>query len=170
MSADLLEAGLETAAPKTTRVPVTIERAAAALAMAAICVITFANVVVRYLTDVSFAFTEEYSIFLMVVMTLCGSAVAFGADRHIRITFVTDRLPPRLRALAAILAWTAAAVMFALLVWLGARLAYDEWRFEVTSPALGVPQHLYTMWLPILGFVVLLRVVGRLLRAFRDGA
>ena len=30
--------------------------------------------------------------------------------------------------------------MFAapLLVWLGARLAYDEWRFEVTSPGLGV--------------------------------
>jgi TRAP-type C4-dicarboxylate transport system permease small subunit len=169
MSADLLEAGLETAAP-ATRVPVTLERAAAALSMAAICVITFANVVVRYLTDVSFAFTEEYSIFLMVVMTLCGSAVAVAADRHIRITFVFDRLPPRLRAFAAVLAWTASLAMFALLVWLGGRLAYDEWRFEETSPGLGVPQFLYTMWLPILGFVVLLRIAGRLVRAFRDGA
>jgi TRAP-type C4-dicarboxylate transport system permease small subunit len=169
LSADLLEAGLETAAPKA-RVPVTIERAVAALAMAAICVITFANVVVRYLTDVSFAFTEEYSIFLMVVMTLCGSAVAVAADRHIRITFVFDLLPARLRGFAAVLAWTASLVMFALLVWLGGRLAYDEWRFEETSPGLGVPQFLYTMWLPILGVVVFLRIVGRLVRAFRDGA
>ena len=169
MSADLLEAGLETAAP-TTRVPVTIERAVAALSMAAVCVITFANVAVRYLTDVSFAFTEEYSIFLMVVMTLCGSSVAVAADHHIRITFVFDRLSPRLRTVAAALAWTASLAMFVLLVWLGGRLAYDEWRFEETSPGLGVPQFLYTMWLPILGFVVLLRIAGRLVRAFRDGA
>jgi TRAP-type C4-dicarboxylate transport system permease small subunit len=170
VSADLLEAGLESPTPTATRVPVTLERAAAAIAMAAICVITFANVVVRYLTDVSFAFTEEYSIFLMVVMTLCGSAVAVAADRHIRITFVVERLPAPLRAFAALLAWTASLVMFALLVWLGFRFAYDEWRFEVTSPALGVPQFLYTMWLPLLGVVVLLRIAGRLIRAFRDGA
>lgn len=170
MSADLLEAGLETATPTTTRVPVTLERAAAALAMAAICVITFANVVVRYLTDVSFAFTEEYSIFLMVVMTLCGSAVAVAADRHIRITFVVERLPPRLQAAAGIVAWGAALVMFAFLVWLGGRLAYDEWRFEETSPALGIPQFLYTMWLPLLAVVVLLRIAGRLVRLVRRGA
>jgi len=169
MSADLLEAGLGTEPPKT-RVPITVERAIAALAMAAICVITFANVVARYFTNVSFAFTEEYSIFLMVVMTLCGSAVAFAADRHIRFTFVVERLPAGLRAWAAVLAWTASVVMFALLVWLGARLAYDEWRFEVTSPGLGVEQWVYTVWLPILSVVVLLRVIGRLVRAVRGGA
>jgi TRAP-type C4-dicarboxylate transport system permease small subunit len=169
LSADLLEAGLAGEPPKT-RVPVTLERAVAAFAMAGICVITFANVVVRYFTNVSFAFTEEYSIFLMVVMTMCGSAVAVAADRHIRITFAVERLRPGARAFAATLAWTASLVMFALLVWLGTRLAYDEWRFEVTSPGLGVAQWLYTVWLPILGAVVLLRIVGRLIRAFRDGA
>jgi TRAP-type transport system small permease protein len=139
VSADLLEAGLAGEPPKTP-VPVTLERAVAAFSMGAICVITFGNVLARYFTNVSFAFTEEYSIFLMVVMTLCGSAVAVAADRHIRITFVTDRLPRRARAAAAALAWTASLVMFALLVWLGTRLAYDEWRFEVTSPGLGLPQ------------------------------
>jgi TRAP-type C4-dicarboxylate transport system permease small subunit len=161
LSSDLLEAGLDTAAPET-RVPVTVERAAAALAMAALCVITFLNVVVRYLTDYSFAFTEEYSIFLMVVMTLFGSAVAFAANRHIRITFLLDRLPPGARRGAEILAWLACVAMFLLLIWYGGRLAYDEWRFEDTSPGLGVPQFLYTMWLPILSVVVLLRILGRL--------
>jgi TRAP-type C4-dicarboxylate transport system permease small subunit len=166
LSSDLLEAGLDTAAPET-RVPVTVERAAAALAMAALCVITFANVAVRYFTDYSFAFTEEYSIFLMVVMTLFGSAVAFAANRHIRITFVLDRLPPGARRLAEILAWIACVAMFLLLIWYGGRLAYDEWRFEDTSPGLGVPQFLYTMWLPILSVVVLLRILGRLWHAVK---
>lgn len=38
------------------RVPVSLERSVAALAMGAICLISFANVVVRYVTDFSFRF------------------------------------------------------------------------------------------------------------------
>ncbi len=169
MSTDLLEAGLETAPPKTT-VPVTLERALAALSMAALCVITFANVVARYLTDVSLAFTEEYSIFLLVVMTLLGSSVAAAADRHIRITFLADKLSPPARRVTELVAWTAALVMFGFLVWYGGRLTYDQWRFEETSPGLGNPQWIYTVWLPLLSAVVGLRIVGRLIRIARGNA
>lgn len=169
MSNDLLEAGLETGAPKT-RVPVTVERALAAAAMAAVCVITFANVLARYFTDISFAFTEEYSIFLMVAMTMLGASVAAAGDRHIRITFVVDRLPRRARRVTEALAWSAALLMFGFLVWYGGRLAYDEWRFEETSPGLGNPQFLYTMWLPILSAVAMLRAVGRIVHALRPAA
>ncbi|MGQ9369806.1 TRAP transporter small permease [Azospirillum sp. A39] len=150
--------------------PVTVERALAALAMAAVCVVTFANVVVRYFTDVSFAFTEEYSIFLMVVMTFLGSAVAVAADRHIRITVLVDRLPPRWRRWTEAVAWAASLAMFAVIVWYGGRLTYDQWRFEETSPGLGNPQWLYTVWMPLLAAVVALRVAGRIVRALRRGA
>jgi len=163
MSTDLLEAGLETAPPET-KVPVTLERALAALSMAALCIITFANVVTRYLTDVSLAFTEEYSIFLLVVMTLLGSSVAAAADRHIRITFLADKLSPPVRRVTELVAWTAALVMFGFLIWYGGRLTYDQWRFEETSPGLGNPQWIYTVWLPVLSVVVGLRIVGRLIR------
>ncbi|WP_247886789.1 TRAP transporter small permease [Azospirillum sp. SYSU D00513] len=142
--------------------PETVERALAALAMAALCLITFANVVVRYLTDVSLAFTEEYSIFLMVVMTLLGASAAVAADRHIRITFFTGLLPAGARRAADLLAWTAAFVMFGFLVWYGGRLAYDQWRFEETSPGLGNPQWLYTVWMPVLFVVMMVRVLLRL--------
>ncbi|AWK85906.1 TRAP transporter small permease [Azospirillum thermophilum] len=167
MSNDLLEAGLETAPPKTA-VPIGLERAVAALSMAALCVITFANVVARYLTDVSLAFTEEYSIFLLVVMTLTGSAVAAAADRHIRITFVTDRLSTGGRRAAAIVSAAASVAMFGFLVWYGGRLTYDQWRFEETSPGLGNPQWIYTVWLPLLSAVVALRVVGRTVRSLKE--
>ncbi|HYD67555.1 TRAP transporter small permease [Azospirillum sp.] len=166
MSSDLLEAGLATAPPKTL-VPVTVERALSALAMAALCVITFANVLARYFTDYSFAFTEEYSIFLMVVMTLFGSAVAVAADRHIRITFLVERLPRGARRVTETVAWTATLVMFGFLIWYGGRLAYDHWRFEETSPGLGNPQWIYTVWLPLLSVVVALRVLGRIVRVVR---
>jgi len=158
---------LDTAPPAETKVPVAIEEALAAGVMATICLITFANVVVRYFTDYSFAFTEEYSIVLMVVLTLIGAAAAVVRDHHIRITFLIEKLRPSLRRIADLFALVASMVMFSLLVWLGGRLAWDEYRFEVTSPGLGDPQWLYTIWMPILSVIILLRLVGAAVRRWR---
>jgi TRAP-type C4-dicarboxylate transport system permease small subunit len=169
MSSDLLEAGIEVTKP-ASRVPVTLERGLAAAAMAALCLITFGNVLVRYLTNYSFAFTEEYSIFLMVVMTLLGSSVAVAADRHIRITFLVDRLPAGARRITEAVAWAATVAMFAILVWYGGVLTYDQWRFEETSPGLGNPQWLYTAWLPGLSAVLAMRSLGRVFRALSTPA
>ena len=63
--------------------------------MAALWLITLGNVVVRYLTNYSFAFTEEYSVALMVVVALLGAQPRRRGDRHIRITWFADLLPPR---------------------------------------------------------------------------
>lgn len=152
-----------------TRVPLKIEEALAALAMALLCLITLGNVIARYLTNYSFAFTEEYSIALMVIVTLLGASVAFAADRHIRIAYVIDRFPAGRRLLAELGAAFAVLLMYALLVVFGARMAWDDWRFEVTSPGLGAPQWIYTIVLPVLSLVIVLRVAGRVIRIWKAG-
>lgn len=149
--------------------PVRIDEMLAALAMGLICVISLANVAVRYLTDVSFAFTEEFSVFLLVFMTLMGSAVAFAADGHIRILFFRDLLPLRHRRLADAGALLLSALLFAMVLYYGALFAWDEWAFEETSPGLGLPNWIYTAWLPLLCGWILVRIGGRLLRLFRHG-
>ncbi|WP_448207819.1 TRAP transporter small permease [Azospirillum sp. sgz302134] len=150
-----------------TRVPIRIEEFLAAAVMAVIALITFANVLARYFTDISLAFTEEYSIALMVILTLLGASVAVVKDRHMRITFLADKLPPRLRRGAELFAMLCMIVMFGILTVYGGQMAWDDYRFEVTSPALGVDQWLYTIWLPLLSVVVTLRAFGRLLRIAR---
>lgn len=164
-------------APDTThpteeapRVPVRIEEFFAALAMALICCITFANVLVRYFTDVSFAFTEEFSIFLMVVLTFFGAAAAFARNSHIRMTFVTDRLPVRLARLLEYVVLALGALMFAIMAWYGTFLFWDDWQFDTTSPGIGIAQWIYTIWLPLLSAVIFLRIVGRLIRFSRQVA
>jgi hypothetical protein len=54
-----------------------------------------------------------------------------------------------------------------LLAIFGAKLAYDEYRFEVLSNGLGNPQWLYTGWLPLVSLLVIARATGRLIRLAR---
>ncbi|MFD2181922.1 TRAP transporter small permease [Rhodoplanes azumiensis] len=157
-------------APKNppVRVPLTFEKVLAAAAMAALCLITLGNVIARYLTNYSFAFTEEFSIALMVVVTLLGAGIATAADRQIRIVFFTGLLPRTAEKIAEVIASLATIAMFGLLVWLGARLVWDEYRFEVTSPGLGEPQWIYTLALPLLSLAVIARALGHLIRTLRS--
>ncbi len=90
-----------------TRVPLALEKVLVAAAMAAMAIITFANVTTRYLTDVSLAFTEEYSVALMVVVALLGTSLATAAGRHVRIGTLVDGLPPPARRGAEVAALSA---------------------------------------------------------------
>lgn len=138
-----------------------------ALLMATLAAITFANVLVRYFTDRSFAFTEEYSVALMVVLTLVGASAAFAADRHIRMTYFVEKLGPAAQRRIEFLVLVLSLLLFLLVAWYGARLAWDEYRFEVLSPGLGVPQWQYTVTLPVLAAAICLRITGRLVRVAR---
>ncbi|EKE43335.1 Tripartite ATP-independent periplasmic transporter, DctQ component [Oceaniovalibus guishaninsula JLT2003] len=144
-----------------TVVPVRIEEALGAAAMALICLISMGNVIARYATSVSFAFTEEYSVFLLVFMTFVGASAAFATGDHIRIAFFVDRMPPRLRWLCDAVSLLAVTLMFALILWYGARVTYDEWYWGETTPGLGNPAWIYTIWMPILSVAILARAWGR---------
>ena len=70
--------------------PLKIEDWLTALVRCALALITFANVIARYFTSQSFAWTEEFSVFLMIVLALVGSSAAAARDRHIRIEYFSD--------------------------------------------------------------------------------
>jgi TRAP-type C4-dicarboxylate transport system permease small subunit len=148
--------------------PPRIEEILGAAAMALICLISIANVVVRYATDISFAFTEEFSVFLLVFMTMIGAALGFATDDHIRITFFVERMGRRARRMAGLLSLAATLVVFSLVLWFGAIFAYDQWEFEETSAGLGYPTWIYSVWLPILAGVIILRVIQRALRMRKE--
>ena len=144
-----------------------VEEALAALAMALICLISMGNVLARYFTNFSFAFTEEWSVVLLVFMTFVGAAAAFATGEHIRITFFLDRMPRRLRWLAELVTLAATTALFALVAYYGGQVAYDEWYWGETSPGLGLPAWIYSVWLPVLAMVILWRVLTRAWVALR---
>jgi len=149
------------------KVPPRIEDWIGVIVMILLVGITFANVVVRYFTDESFAWTEEFSVFLMIVLALVAGSAAVARDRNIRIEFFFERGSEARQRRLAILSALAVAVMFLVLAVLGARITWDEYTYGETSPGIGVPSWWYSVWLPLLSVGIALRAGGLLLRNVR---
>ena len=130
------------------------------IVMALLALITFANVLVRYFTSSSFAWTEEISIFLMIVLALVAGSAAVARDRHIRIEFFCESGSAARRRFLAQLGALMVALLFALIAALSVRVVWDDFRYEETSPGIGVPQWWYSVWLPVLSLLITWRAVG----------
>lgn len=137
------------------------------LTIAVLALITFVNVVIRYLTSRSFAWTEEISVFLLIVLTLSGAASAFVRHQHIAIEFLAQRgSPARQRRLSLISTWVV-LLFFILLTILSIRMVLDDLTWGGTSPAIGVPTWWYSIWLPVLSLLIAIRVAGILVRLYQ---
>lgn len=137
------------------------------ISMGALAVITFANVLVRYFTNSSFAWTEEFSVFLMVVLALVGGSAAVSRDRHIRIEYFSSSGSEARKRFLALLGALMVAVLFTLIAVLSVRLVWDDYRYGETSPGIGVPQWWYSIWFPILTALIALRALGLFVRIKR---
>ena len=135
-----------------------LERIMATLALVVIALISLGNVMVRYVTNASFAFTEEISVFLLVVLTFAGSALALRRNGHIRVGLLDHALTGLPRRMLILFQWVTGAVVLGLIVWFGAKLAFEEYQWETKSPGLGLPQWWYLVWLPMFAGLMLLRL------------
>ncbi len=152
---------------KRRGVPIGFEEGLAVACLALLVAITLLNVVTRYLTAQSFAWTEEISIFLMVVMTLAGASAAAARDRHIRIEFFYEGGSAARRRALRIVASCVTGLLFAALALLFARMVADEMRWGETTMGLGVPRWWYTVAIPLLSAAVAARCLALAWRTAR---
>lgn len=150
------------------RISLKIEDWLTVIVMGLLSLITFANVLVRYFTDQSFAWTEEFSVFLMIVLALVAGSASVARNRQIRIEYFADSgSEKRQRALARFGALMV-FLLFALIAVLSTRVVWDDYRFGETSPGIGVPQWWYTIWLPVMSVAIAGRALGLFVRRGRQ--
>jgi len=135
--------------------------------MAALVAITLLNVLTRYFTDESYAWTEEISVFLIVVMTFAGAASIAARDGHIRIEFFYDSGSAARRRTLRLFSAAASVLLFGALTVMFAAMLVDEIRWSETSMGLGVPRWWFTAAVPPLCLAVTLRAALAGLRVWR---
>ena len=160
---------VETQPDEKTLVPLKLEDWLTVIIMATLALITFANVLVRYFTDTSFAWTEEFSVFLMILLAMVAGSAAVARDRHIRIEYFAESGSMARRKRLSQFGALMVALLFFLIAALSVRMVWDDFRFNETSPGIGVPQWWYSIWLPIFSLAIALRAIGLFIRRGRAG-
>lgn len=107
------------------------------LLLAAMSVIIFVNVALRYLTNASLEWAEEVARYLMIWLTFLGAGPVLRYGGHIAVENLQDALPPpaavALRALVALLLFA----FFGFMVWYG-WLYMQRTMFQLT-PVTQIP-------------------------------
>lgn len=136
-----------------------IEEYLCAILLFFISVLTFLNVIVRYLTNGSLAFTEELVVNLFVWITVLGGAIAFRKRAHLGVTFLTSLLPTRWQKAVAVLSGVAGTVLFVLLFVQGIGMVAQEYRNQMTTYSMALPMWIFGLAVPFGALIMLLRVI-----------
>lgn len=130
--------------------------------------LAFLNILARYLTDFSLAFTEEIEVSLLVYLTLLGAAAGFKRGIHLGLVFVVNRLPRQAHRWIRVGGAVLAGGLFVALLYFSIRQIQDEIAMATTSEALAIPQWWYTLGLPLGSIVILFRIIQATRRALRE--
>lgn len=126
-----------------------IEKVILSAVLVFVTVITFANVVVRKLSDSQFAWTEELVINLFILLIMLGCALCAREGSLISLSLVFDRLKAGGKKIFVLIITVANTAFWVLLMKTGidkvlAQLANGKRTF---SP--GLPEWIFTIFLPI---------------------
>jgi TRAP-type C4-dicarboxylate transport system permease small subunit len=136
-----------------------IEEIAGSVILAVMAVITFLNVITRYMVKYPLAFTEEITVSMFVWLVLIGTSIGFRKNAHLAMTFVYDMAPPQARKVFFLIANGLSVIFFALLVWLGSTQVWDEWSLGATSDALAIPACIYSAGIPVFSALIIIRIL-----------
>ena len=100
-----------------------LEETAIAVIMGLMTLITFANVIARYLFNSNILWALELTVFLFAWMALLGACYAVKKGAHLGVDALIDILPAHVRRIFALVA-VAVCIMFAFLLLKG---AWDYW-------------------------------------------
>jgi TRAP-type C4-dicarboxylate transport system permease small subunit len=139
-----------------------------ALILALMTLFSFLNVLTRYLIKYSFAPSEEIEVNALVWITMFGSAAAFKRASHLKLIFLNRYLGEKIARLFWIFGRALAVVVFSLLIYHGLLQAKVERELGIISEALSVPQWIYTLVLPALCLLVIVRILQEVARDFRE--
>ena len=100
--------------------------------LAAMAVIIFTNVALRYLTSQSLEWAEEVARHMMIWLTFLGAGPVLRYGGHIAVENLQDALPPRLAMALRMVVAALLLAFFGFMVWYG-WLYVQRARFQMTA-------------------------------------
>jgi len=118
--------------------------------------LTFVNVICRYVFLKSLNFAEEITVTGMVMIAYAGAACAAKDGSNITLSIVYDMMPDKVRKVFDIIGDVIGLLFSAVIVHRGILMVITEIQVNQRSTTMGWPQWIFGSWLPIGGLLMLM--------------
>jgi TRAP-type C4-dicarboxylate transport system permease small subunit len=114
---------------------------AASTTLVLLVLVTFAQVVFRYVLQMPLSWSEEVARFLLMWLAALSGAYAFKTRSHFALKFVTDRFSPRLQKIVATLVTLTVELFLAV-------FAYQAFKFMLEVRTMEAPATQISLAIP----------------------
>lgn len=132
-----------------------IEDVICAIALVFMTVLTFANVVARYVFSASFSFPEEITTYLFVLLSLIGSAAA-RRKAHLGFTAIVELLSFGVKKAIATCSYLLAFLFSAALFWYGISMVQFQIRHGQVTAGMQWSEWIFGAFVPLGAFFIAL--------------
>lgn len=144
-----------------------IEEILAAICLVIMTVLTFANVVARYVFSASFSFSEEITTYLFVLLSLLGTAIAAKRSEHLGLSIVTDAVGPQKEKLLRIIGYGVAVLFSGSIFYYGIFMVKNQRMLGQVTAGMQWPEWIFGSFVPIGAFFVVIRFAQVLIHEIR---
>ena len=139
-------------------------------ALAIMTILTFTNVVTRYVFNFSMNFAEEISTYLFVLLSLFGASIAATRGAHLGFTLLADHVPPIVARIFELIS-SLAGILFAVVIfYYGILMTITQYNRGQLSLGVQIPEWIYGSFVPLGAFFLLMRFVQLLIQSLRGKA
>ncbi|MFA5447387.1 MAG: TRAP transporter small permease [Sphaerochaeta sp.] len=135
------------------------------VALSAMSIIIFIQVIFRYVLKASLPWSEEISRYLLVWTTFFGGAYGVRLGAHIGVEAFTMLLPKKYQRVLAILINVASIVLCVAILVFGIKIVQTQMRRGQLSPAMRLPMGYVYLAIPIGMVLFIVRYIQRIVLA-----
>ena len=140
------------------------------VALAVMTILTFTNVVTRYVFNFSMNFAEEISTYLFVLLSLFGASIAAKRGAHLGFTLLADHVPAVVARAFEFISAVAGIIFAGVIFYYGILMTITQYNRGQLSLGVQIPEWIYGSFVPLGAFFLLMRFVELLITALRGKA
>lgn len=144
-----------------------IEEWIALVCLVVMAMLTFANVVSRYVFKASFSFSEELTTYLFVLLSLVGAAIAAKRRAHLGLSILTDSVSKNTERYLKIFAYLISALFSVALFYYGILMVKNQVVLGQVTVGMQWPEWVFGSFVPIGAFFITIRFVQVLIETIK---
>lgn len=144
-----------------------LEEIIASICLIVMTILTFSNVVARYVFSASFSFSEEITTYLFVLLSLLGTAIAAKRGAHLGLSIITDAVGPKVRKILNCIGFFIATVFCAAIFWYGIGMVQNQQMLGQVTAGMQWPEWIFGSFVPIGAFFATIRFAKVLVKEIK---